>query len=125
MAASIGARLLFEGSARAGSAASPNPFRRCYGPSHISADLAKWLDKRDIGHVTARPATPKRRGRKESFRQNAQDHRSGEASSRVRYATSAVEQGAGASVTDPWRFRMRHSLPRPKGILQLGLKEFS
>ena len=36
---------------------------------------------------------------------------------RVRYATSAVEQGAGASVPDPWRFRRPQSLPRPKGIL--------
>jgi len=76
------------------------------------------LDKRDIGHVTERPATPQTQGTEGIL--SARKRRTIEAAKHpgwVRYAASAVEQGASASVTDPWRFRTRHSLPRPKEIL--------
>ena len=33
------------------------------GPSYISADLAEWLDKRNMGHVRGAPCHPQRRAR--------------------------------------------------------------
>src|SRR4051812_11911221 len=33
------------------------------GPSYISAELAEWLDERNMGHVRARPAIRKPRAR--------------------------------------------------------------
>ena len=53
MAASSGARLVFGNSARRGlgdfTKLLPRVLRRFY----ISADLAEWLDKRNMGHVRA------------------------------------------------------------------------
>jgi RNA-directed DNA polymerase len=54
---------------RARSAALPNSFRRCYGPSYISADLAEWLDKRNMGHVRGAPCHPQTQGKIERWHQ--------------------------------------------------------
>jgi transposase InsO family protein len=39
------------------------------GPSYISADLAEWLDKRDIGHVRGAPCHPQTQGKIERWHQ--------------------------------------------------------
>ncbi|MGO9723341.1 MAG: IS3 family transposase [Methylocella sp.] len=39
------------------------------GPSYISADLAEWVDKRDIGHVRGAPCHPQTQGKIERWHQ--------------------------------------------------------
>ena len=53
----------------AGSATSPNSFRRCYGSSYISADLAKWLDGQNMEHVRGAPYHPMTQGKIERWHQ--------------------------------------------------------
>ena len=39
------------------------------GPSYISADLAEWLDKRNMGHVRGAPCHPQTQGKIERWHQ--------------------------------------------------------
>src|SRR6202045_1851117 len=53
----------------AGSATSPNSFRRCYGSSYIAADLTKWLDGQNMEHVRGAPYHPMTQGKIERWHQ--------------------------------------------------------
>jgi transposase InsO family protein len=53
----------------AGSAPSPNSFRRCYGSSYISADMAKWLDGQNMEHLRGAPYHPMTQGKIERWHQ--------------------------------------------------------
>src|SRR5436190_3565627 len=70
------------------------------GPSYISADLAEWLDNRNMGHVRGAPCHPQTQGKIERWHQTLKNRilslsqirsgRSGDASAEDRQAKNAA-----------------------------------
>ena len=69
MAASIGARLQRKAARTAVSAASPDSFRRCYGPEFIAGELADYIEAQRMSHVRGAPMHPQTQGKIERWHQ--------------------------------------------------------
>ena len=60
---------MLESSARRWLGGQPNPFRRCYGASYISAELAEWLEGKGMSHIRGAPYHPQTQGKIERWHQ--------------------------------------------------------